>query len=142
MLNEPTLEKLKALKLNVLANAWLEQQGNPNMAQLDFEERFGLLVDAEWLYRENRRLARVLKEAKLRLPQACIEEIDCAGKRDLDKGVVRQLATCRWVQEHRNAIISGATGTGRPSSPAPSRSKPAARATAPSIAARRGCSTS
>jgi len=113
VLNEPTMEKLKALKLAALADAWDAQQKNPDMVKVAFDERLGLLVDAEWLHRENVRLGRCLKEAKLRIGNACIEDIDYAGKRELDKSVVRQLATCRWVAEHQNVAITGMTGTGK-----------------------------
>jgi len=113
MLNEPTLEKLRALRLTTLAAAWNEQQKNTDIAKLSFDERLGLLVDAEWLSRENARLARRLREAKLRLSNACIEDIDYPATRELDKSVIRQLATCRWVQEHQNVVITGATGTGK-----------------------------
>lgn len=111
MLNEPTLLKLKELKLNALANAWLEQQGSPGLQSLSFDERLGLLVDAEWLARDNKRLGRLLKEAKLRLTQACLEDIKYGARRELDKAQLRQLATCLWVQQHHNILITGMTGT-------------------------------
>jgi DNA replication protein DnaC len=113
MMNEPTLDKLKTLRLDGMATAWSEQQKSAEAARLAFDERFGLLVDAEWLSRENRRLARALKEAKLKLGNASLEDIDYAAKRELEKAVVRQLATCRWVQEHQNVIVTGMTGTGK-----------------------------
>jgi DNA replication protein DnaC len=113
MLNEPTMEKLKALRLDALAAAWTKQQQHPETAKLAFDERLGLLVDAEWLHRENKRLDRCLKEAKLKLSHACLEDIDYAARRELDKAVVRQLATCRWVVEHQNVVITGMTGTGK-----------------------------
>jgi DNA replication protein DnaC len=113
MLNEPTLEKLKALHLYALADAWLAQQKQPDVAQLAFDERFAMLVDAECLHRENRRFQRALKEAKLKIGQACVEDIRYHAKRELDRAVIRQLATCRWVAEHQNVVISGATGTGK-----------------------------
>jgi DNA replication protein DnaC len=113
MLNEPTMEKLKALRLDAMASAWAEQQKSTDISKLTFDERLGLLVEAECLYRENRRLARLLKEAKLKIGQACIEDIDYTPKRELDKAVVRQLATCRWVQEHQNVTVTGATGVGK-----------------------------
>jgi DNA replication protein DnaC len=113
MLVEPTIEKLKLLRLIAMASAWLEQQKRAEMNQLAFDERFGLLVDAEWLNRENRRLARSLKEAKLKLSQACVEDIDYSPRRELDRAVIRQLATCRWVDEHQNVVITGMTGTGK-----------------------------
>jgi DNA replication protein DnaC len=113
MLNEPTMEKLKALRLDALAAAWTAQQQQPDTAKLAFDERLGMLVDAEWLHRENKRLGRCLKEAKLKLSNACIEDIDYAARRELDKAVIRQLATCRWITEHQNVVITGMTGTGK-----------------------------
>jgi DNA replication protein DnaC len=113
MLTEPTVIKLRALRLDAFADAWTEQHKNPEVGKLSFEERLGLLVDAECLARENKRLRRLLKEAKLRLSQACVEEIDYPARRELDKTVIRQLATCRWVQEHQNVIVTGMTGTGK-----------------------------
>ena len=113
MLKEPTMEKLKALRLDAMAAAWVAQQEKPDLGGLSFEERLGLLVDAEWLHRENKRLATALRDARLRLANACIEDIDYSPKRELDKAQVRQLATCRWVVEHQNVLISGATGTGK-----------------------------
>lgn len=113
MLNEPTMEKLLGLKLTALAAAWGEQQKNPEVAKLSFDERLGLLVDAEWLHRENARMERCLREAKLRISSACVEDIDFTAKRELDKSVIRQLASARWVQEHHSIVITGATGTGK-----------------------------
>jgi len=113
MLNEPTLEKLKSLRLDAMAAAWTDQQKNADHSKLSFDERFGMLVDAEWLARENRRLGRALKEAKLKLSQACIEDVDYPPQRTLDKSVVRQLATCRWVREHQAILVTGPTGTGK-----------------------------
>jgi DNA replication protein DnaC len=113
VLNEPTLEKLQTLKLSAMASAWTEQQKNPDAAKLSFDERLGMLVDAEWLHRENVRLDRCLKEARLRLSSASVEDIDFAPRRELDKAVVRQLASCRWVHEHQNVVVTGATGTGK-----------------------------
>jgi DNA replication protein DnaC len=113
MLNEPTLEQLRGLKLNALVAAWQEQTQQAAMQTLGFDERFALLVDAEWRQRENQRLVRVLKEAKLKLSQACIEDIDYSARRELDRAVMRQLATCTWVQEHHNVLITGATGVGK-----------------------------
>jgi DNA replication protein DnaC len=113
MLNSPTLEQLHALKLGAMAAAWTEQQQQADLTALAFDERFGLLVEAEWGARENKRLARALQEAKLKLPHAAIESVDYPTRRELDKSVIRQLATCRWVQEHHNVILVGATGVGK-----------------------------
>jgi DNA replication protein DnaC len=113
MLNEPTIEKLKAMKLTTMAAAWEEQQKNLDHAKLDFDERFGLLVDAEWMARENARLARNLREAKLRISSACVEGIDYPIERELEKSLIRQLSNCRWIDEHQNVVITGAAGTGK-----------------------------
>src|SRR2546428_9817830 len=111
------MEKLRLLRLDVLAAAWAEQQKNPETQKLAFDERLGMLVDAQWLDRENKRLARALKEAKLKLGNACVEDIDYPPRRELEKAVIRQLASCRWVEEHQNVVVTGSTGTGQTSPP-------------------------
>jgi DNA replication protein DnaC len=113
LLTEPTLEKLKKMRLDGLAAAWLEQQQQAATSELAFDERLGLLVDAEWLHRENKKMKRALSEAKLRLAQACVEDIDYSARREIDKAVVRQLASCRWISEHQALLITGMTGTGK-----------------------------
>ncbi len=113
MLIEPTREKLKTLRLDAMAKAWEEQGGRPDIQGLSFDERLGLLVDAECLARENKRLARNLKEAKLKSSEACIENLEYSARRDLDKALVRTLATCQWIKEHQNVLITGATGVGK-----------------------------
>jgi IstB-like ATP binding protein len=113
MLIAPTLDKLQQLKLDAMAHDWTEPQQQAAMSGLAFDERFGLFVDAEWLARDNKRVTCALKEAKLKFPHACLEAIDYPARRELDTAVVRQLATCRWVQEHHNVILVGVTGTGK-----------------------------
>ncbi len=113
MLREPTIEKLHALRLLTLAGAWLEQDKSPDLLALTFDERLALIVDAEMLARDNAKLTRNLRDAKLRHADACIEGIDHPRGRELDKAVVRQLATCRWVTEAQTVIVTGATGTGK-----------------------------
>ena len=113
MLTEPTMEKLKAMRLEGMSAAWQEQLQSPKTHALAFDERLALLVDAEWTYRENARFKRALRDAKLKLGQACVEDIDYPAKRELDKAVVRQLASCRWIQEHQSILITGATGVGK-----------------------------
>ena len=113
MLTTPTLEKLHALRLGAFAAAWEAQQADPALAAVAFDERLALLVEAEWLARENKRLQSALREAKLKLSQACVEGIDYPARRELDKALVRQLATCRWVHEAHNILLTGMTGTGK-----------------------------
>ena len=113
MLDASTIEKLSALQLDAMAAAWQEQQRRTDHEALTFDERFGMLVDAQWLARENRRLQRALKEARLRLTQASLEAIDHRPTRPLDKALLRQLATGRWIREHHNVVITGPTGTGK-----------------------------
>ena len=113
MLNQPTIEKLQALRLPVMAQAWQAQAKNPKMSTLSFDERFGLLVDSEYLARDNRRLDRLLRDAQFRYPGACIEDVEPAGSRGLDKAQLRQFATGTWIAEHLNIVFSGKTGVGK-----------------------------
>ena len=96
------------------------------MNDLSFEERVAMLVDAEYLFRENKRMKRLLKNAKLKL-SASLEDIDYRAPRGLDKSVMRSLGTCGWVRKHQNVIIVGPTGTGKTFYPAPSRREPAGK---------------
>lgn len=113
MLTDPTLDRLRHLRLDAFAATWQAQQQDPALTALAFDERLALLVEAECLAREHKRLQVALKEAKLRLSQACVEGIDYPARRELDKALVRQLATCRWVHEHHNVVVTGMTGTGK-----------------------------
>jgi DNA replication protein DnaC len=113
MLTEPTIEKLHALRLGAMAAAWAAQREDPQSHEIDFDSRFGMLVDAEHLSRDNKRIARALREAKLRIPNACVEDIDFSAKRELDRPLIRQLGTCGWIGLHANVIVTGATGTGK-----------------------------
>jgi DNA replication protein DnaC len=112
MLNEQTFEKLYALNLTGMAEALKGQIQRPEMNDLSFEERFAMLADAEYLFRENKRMKRLLQNAKLKLP-ASLEDIDYRAPRGLDKSVVRSLGTCGWIRKHQNVIIVGPTGTGK-----------------------------
>lgn len=113
MLTEPTKEKLYAMRLTAMAAAWMEQQQNPQSSELSFDERFGLIVEAEHLARDNRRLNRLLKNAQLRIQSACLEDFEASNARGLDKPMARQLAACGWVPELLNVLVSGATGVGK-----------------------------
>lgn len=112
MLVEQTMEKLHAMKLHGMAHALRQWMDAPKEKALSAGDLVGLLVDAEWVYRENRKLELRLKNAKLR-QQACIEDIDYAHSRGLAKAQVLELAACRWVQQHQNVIVTGPTGVGK-----------------------------
>jgi len=113
MLTPPTVERLRALRLNAMADAYLAQQHDPSLTSLGFDERLAMLVDAEHQFRDDRALARRLKEAKLRISDASIEAIDYSGKRELDRPTIRRLATSQWVAEHHHVLITGKTGVGK-----------------------------
>ncbi|RLB87578.1 MAG: AAA family ATPase [Deltaproteobacteria bacterium] len=112
MLNEQTLEKLYHMKLNGMAEAFKEQILQPDLAQMSFEERFALLVERHWTWKEDRRMKRLLSLAKLKI-NACIEDIDYRAPRGLQKSVILQLSSCDWVRNAHNVIITGPTGAGK-----------------------------
>lgn len=112
MLHHPTLEKLQQLRLTGMHRALAEQARQPGITELGFEERLGLLADRELTERENRRLKTRLRQARLK-HNACIEDIDYRAPRGLDKALIAQLASCRWIHEGLNLILIGPTGVGK-----------------------------
>lgn len=112
MLRHVTLDQLAELKLHGMARAFAEQLEMPAIEELSFEERLGLLVEREATERASRQLTARLRRAKLR-EQAAIEDIDWRAKRGLDKRQILTLATCRWVAEHLNVLITGKAGVGK-----------------------------
>jgi len=107
-----TIEQLHQMRLHTLAAAFKEENERPNNTELTFDDRFGMLVEREWLFRENRRVSTRLKAAKLK-HQATIEDIDFRTPRGLDKSVILTLANCQWIKGHHNVIITGPTGVGK-----------------------------
>lgn len=112
MLIQQTREHLHTLRLTGLLQALEEQLAQPAMGELSFEERLGILVDREVLYRENRRLERLLRAAKLRVG-ACVEDIDYRHARGLDKSRMASLITLDWVRQSLNLCLTGPTGCGK-----------------------------
>jgi len=113
MIYSQTLEKLRALRLDGLAQALEEQRQQANVLQLEFEERLALLVERQWSWKENRALAARLKRAQLKFPNACLEDIDYALHRGLKRAHIEQVRAGEWVQNHRNCLIIGPTGIGK-----------------------------
>ncbi|MBN8884091.1 MAG: IS21-like element helper ATPase IstB [Rudaea sp.] len=113
MLVNQTRQALNALRLPGMAQAYETQLANPNMLSMSFDDRLGLMVDAEVSQRENRRINRLLKSAKLKFPSACPEDIDFSAKRGIDKRQVMDLLTCQWVERGQHVVITGPTGTGK-----------------------------
>ena len=112
MLNEQTIEKLYHMRLNGMADAFKEQLQQPEINELSFEERFALLVDRQWTWSEDRRMKRLLSNAKLKI-NGCIEDIDYKTPRGLDKSLILHLSNCEWIKNAHNLIITGPTGVGK-----------------------------
>lgn len=112
MIAEETIHKLIKMRLPTMAQYFREWLNAPPTHGLTFEEQFGMLVDREWLERENRRVSRRIKEAKLPIP-AHLEEVGPDPARGIDKAVLRNLAGGAWIRAHQNVILVGATGVGK-----------------------------
>jgi DNA replication protein DnaC len=112
MLNQPTIEKLHTMKLHGMADAFRAQLETTESHQLSFEERFALLVDHQWLWKENRALGRRLRFAKLK-ERAAIEDVDYQHPRGLDRKLLRTLASGEWVRQKLNILFLGPTGIGK-----------------------------
>jgi DNA replication protein DnaC len=112
MINQTTNQLLQ-MRLSAMEAEFRRQYELPAMASLSFDERFGLIVDAEWRGKHNAKIGRMLKAAKLRCPAACLEDIDFDEARKLDRSLIARLSDMSWLSEGRNLFITGATGTGK-----------------------------
>lgn len=113
MLNQQTLNKLFVMRLNGMADAFRQQLEQTGLGELSFEERFGMLVDRQWSWKEDRALSRRLRASRLK-STASVEDIDYQVPRGLDRSLVRSLtAESEWVKKHQNVILTGATGVGK-----------------------------
>jgi len=112
MLMHPTLDQLRALRLEGMIEASEEQRRDPNIVDLDFEERLGLLVQRQWLWKSNRALAARLQQAQLKIP-ATLEDIDYRHPRGLKRAQIEQLRVHDWIGQHRACLITGPTGCGK-----------------------------
>jgi DNA replication protein DnaC len=112
MLIKATIERLRAMRLRSMAEAFSRQMADTEIGSLSFEERFSMMVDHEWTARQNNALARRLKNARLKL-SACVEDIDYSKARGLDRSLIRSLSTCEWIVGHHHLILVGASGVGK-----------------------------
>ena len=112
MLNHPTVERLRGLGLAAMAEAFTELQNTPEAADLSREDWLGLLVDREATSRDNKRLSRRLRDAKLR-QAAAVEDTDFRTPRGLDRALFLKLAGCGWIREHAHVVIGGRGHAGR-----------------------------
>lgn len=113
MLNDNTTSKLHEMKLSIMAQVFRDQMKDSNFNTMSFEERFGMLVDAEWSARKSNRLTRLIRNADYTFNDACVENIEYHSDRKLDKVQIARLALCGYIAEYHNVIILGATGSGK-----------------------------
>lgn len=111
-MREQTFEKLSRLKLHGMAQALEQQLQQADASSLGFEERLAQLVDAQWLWRENRATATRLRKAHLKQP-ASLEDVNYRHPRQLDRALLRTLASCDWVRQHHNITLTGPSGVGK-----------------------------
>jgi len=109
---EETITKLSEMRLSTMALATRELLESSPGSDLSFEEKLGIIVDREWTDRDNRRLARRLRDAKLST-RASLDNVLCEQGRGIDKSMIRQLQTCQWVKSKHNVVIVGKTGVGK-----------------------------
>jgi DNA replication protein DnaC len=112
MMTQQTLDKLYDMKLTAMAEALSDQIAQPDLTDLSFEDRLAMLVDRQWTFKEDRRMTRLLRAAKLK-DSACIENIDFKTPRALDKSLVIRLTGSDWIKKAQNVIILGPTGVGK-----------------------------
>ena len=113
MINNSTTDKLIEMRLTAMADAFRNQANEPKYKDVPFEDRFGMLVDIEYDSRKSNRLRRLIKKAEFDQPDANVMDIDYNSGRKLNKSLIRNLATCAYITEHRNLFITGATGCGK-----------------------------
>lgn len=113
MMMQHTVTQLRALKLDGMARAFEEQATQVAITALSFEERFTMLVDREAAWRDSRRLERLLRQAKLKHSNACLEDVDYRSGRGADKRLIASLGTCDWLRQAHNVLLIGATGLGK-----------------------------
>lgn len=113
MLMQPTIDKLKELKLYGMAEVFVALQNDIEGGAMSFEEKLGIIVDREITVRHEKRQQKLLKAAKLRMPEACPEDINYEHVRGLERNKMMMLIQCDWIKQHQNVIFLGPTGIGK-----------------------------
>ena len=113
MTNQSTIDKLIEMRFSAMADAFRIQMNDSSMKDVPFEDRFGMLVDAEYNSRKNNRLHRLIRQADLEQPDASIADINYQCGRKLNRALIDRLATCEYIVDCRNIFITGATGSGK-----------------------------
>ena len=113
MLANTTTDRLREMKMSIMAEHLSKQLTDPKMNELSFEDRLGLLVDAEWISRKNNRLTRLIRSAGYPYTDASMEDIEYRPDRGLDKALLTRLSTCAYVREKHNVILLSASGGGK-----------------------------
>jgi len=113
MLNEQTIEKLMDLQLRDMAKAFRVQMQDNTLKDMSFEDRFGLLVDAQWAQRKSNRIATLKKKATFKFPHACMENVDFSADRKMNRELLLELSQCKYIRDKRNILIMGAAGAGK-----------------------------
>ena len=113
MLTHPLFDQLKTLRCQGMLEALQEQLLMADINRLSFDERFGLLLERECILRDSRRLTNRLRQARLKIVDACLEDVDYQSSRGLSKMVLNRLSQCQWVSRKENVLITGPTGIGK-----------------------------
>lgn len=142
MLNQATIDMLTAMKMSAMAAEFANQLKDPAFNELGFEERLGLLVNAEWNRRQSNKLNRFIRNAHFAIPSATVEGIEYHEDRKLDKAQMLRFATCKYIDEGHHIILKGPPATVKPISPVPWAMLPAAALRRCNTSACQNCWTS
>ena len=113
MANESTMDKMHQMRLSVMARAYREQEDAPGIAEMGFDERLAMIVDAEWDARRTNKRLRYLRQAGFPEPEANVADVRYDDDRKLDRSLILELSNCSWIRNHRNVLVTGASGAGK-----------------------------
>ena len=111
--SQTTMDKLYGMRLSVMAQAYRDQEEASGVADMTFDERFAMIVDAEWDARRVNKRTRLLRQAGFPEPDANVIDVHYDPDRKLDKAKITELSNCEWIRNHRNVLLTGASGAGK-----------------------------